>query len=159
MEVGRVVRLKTDNKDFSADGIKKGCFGVVVAANNGLTVLFVNESNIGDYAIRSVDESDLEITNEVVPNEYLYEIEKMMTDSNRASHTSLKSAKFKEYDEVEVIVEKDIYAKEGVYKGMQGTIIEKYAMQSKWYVIFTDMQTGCDIADICIDECDIKPVQ
>ena len=42
----------------------------------------------------------------------------------------------KEYDCVEVIVEKEKYAREGVHKGMQGTILDPRNIDGQWLVSF-----------------------
>ena len=44
----------------------------------------------------------------------------------------------KEYDCVEVIVEKEKYAREGVHKGMQGTILDPRNIDGQWLVSFLD---------------------
>ena len=42
----------------------------------------------------------------------------------------------KEYDDVKVIVEKERYAKEGVHKGMVGTILDPRRVEGDWLVVF-----------------------
>ena len=44
----------------------------------------------------------------------------------------------KEYDTVELIVDREEYNKEGVYKGMLGTIMSSYSIGGTWQVIFTE---------------------
>ena len=43
----------------------------------------------------------------------------------------------KEYDDVKVIVEKERYAKEGVHKGMVGTILDPRRVEGDWLVVLT----------------------
>ncbi|MDE6004793.1 MAG: hypothetical protein K2G88_05340, partial [Oscillospiraceae bacterium] len=64
----------------------------------------------------------------------------------------------KEYDLIEMIVEKDNYSKHGVHKGMRGVVMQNHAIMNKWYVIFSDNETGEDIADILVHENDFKVV-
>ena len=51
-------------------------------------------------------------------------------------------------DCVEVIVEKDSYAKEGVHKGMQGIIWEDEPKDGCWVVLFPQCGDKEDIADL-----------
>ena len=48
----------------------------------------------------------------------------------------------KEYDIVEVTVEKEEYAKQGVHKGMQGVILDPRNINGRWLVFFTDDPFG-----------------
>ena len=62
----------------------------------------------------------------------------------------------KEYDFVEVTVEKEKYAREGVHKGMQGTILDPRNINGQWLVYFADPVTGADTIGIPIKEEDLK---
>ena len=59
-------------------------------------------------------------------------------------------------DCVEVIVEKNKYAKEGVHKGMQGVIWEPESKDGAWVVLFTKYGEKEDIADLYINEEDLR---
>lgn len=59
-------------------------------------------------------------------------------------------------DCVEVIVEKDVYAKSGVHKGMQGWICDEQKVNDTWLVNFPQCGEKDDIAEISIKECDLK---
>ena len=65
----------------------------------------------------------------------------------------------KEYDFVEVMVEKEEYAKEGVHKGMQGTILDPRCIEESWLVYFEDPITFADTIGIPIKEKDLKIVE
>ena len=43
----------------------------------------------------------------------------------------------KEYDQVKVLVDKDEYAKEGVFKDMVGFIMDPRCINGRWLVIFS----------------------
>ena len=62
-------------------------------------------------------------------------------------------------DCVEVIVEKPLYAKEGVHKGMQGWICDNRFVNGTWLVNFPGYGENDDIAEISIDENDLKQIQ
>lgn len=61
----------------------------------------------------------------------------------------------KEMDCVEVIVEKEKYAKEGVHKGMQGWICFDECSNGYWLVNFPQYGEKDDIAEISIKEEDL----
>ena len=64
--------------------------------------------------------------------------------------------KIKYLDCVEVIVEKEKYAKEGVHKGMQGVIWLEESIGGGWDVYFPQYGDKEDIAEISIKEEDLK---
>ena len=62
----------------------------------------------------------------------------------------------KEMDCIEVIVEKEKYAAEGVHKGMQGWICDPHCVGGAWLVNFPQYGEKDDIAEISIHEDDMK---
>ncbi|MBQ9276489.1 MAG: hypothetical protein IJ226_02740 [Clostridia bacterium] len=65
----------------------------------------------------------------------------------------------RELDYVEVTVEKEKYAKEGVHKGMRGTILDPRNIDGCWLVYFSDPVTHADTIGIPINEIDLKVVE
>ena len=61
----------------------------------------------------------------------------------------------KELDCVEVITEKEAYAKHGVHKGMQGWICDARCVDGCWLVNFPRYGEQDDIAEIDILETDL----
>ncbi len=61
-------------------------------------------------------------------------------------------------DCVELIVEKDKYAKQGVHKGMQGWICLDDNNNGTWLVNFPQCGEKEDIAEISIKEEDLKEI-
>lgn len=61
-------------------------------------------------------------------------------------------------DCVEVIVEKDKYAREGVHMGMQGWICLEDCAEGYWLVNFPQYGEKDDIAEISIREEDLKQI-
>ena len=59
-------------------------------------------------------------------------------------------------EDVEVIVEKETYAKEGVHKGMQGWICHDRCVRGYWLINFPQCGEKDDIAEIDILEEDLK---
>ena len=64
----------------------------------------------------------------------------------------------KEMDNVEIIVEKEEYAKYGVHKGMQGWICLDDNRNNTWLVNFPQYGEKDDIAEIPIKEEDLKNI-
>ena len=64
----------------------------------------------------------------------------------------------KEIDNVEIIVEKEEYAKYGVHKGMQGWICLDDNRNNTWLVNFPQYGEKDDIAEIPIKEEDLKNI-
>ncbi len=64
----------------------------------------------------------------------------------------------KEMDCIEVIIEKETYAKEGVHKGMQGWICDPRHIDGCWLVNFPQYGAKSDIATIPIREEDLKEI-
>ena len=62
----------------------------------------------------------------------------------------------KEMDNVEIIVEKEEYAKYGVHKGMQGWICDDRNIDNSWLVNFPQCGEKEDVAEIPIKEDDLK---
>ena len=58
-------------------------------------------------------------------------------------------------DCVEVIVEKEKYAKDGVHKGMQGVIWDERKINGCWLVNFPGYGENADIAEIPVKEEDL----
>ena len=67
----------------------------------------------------------------------------------------MEVSKMKEMDCVEVIVEKEKYAKFGVHKGMQGWICFDDCSNGYWLVNFPQYGEKDDIAEISIKEEDL----
>lgn len=59
-------------------------------------------------------------------------------------------------DLVELINEKPIYTNTGVKVGDVGVIMSEKSTNGKWQVIFSEFYTVKDIADIMVDEDDLK---
>ncbi len=62
----------------------------------------------------------------------------------------------KEYDNVELLVDRPRYEREGVKKGMFGVIMSDDMDGDMVYVIFTKFYSGEDIADIAVYKSDLK---
>ena len=71
----------------------------------------------------------------------------------------MEISSMKEYDRVELIVEKEEYAKEGVHKGMDGWICDPRNIEGMWLVCFDQEGELPNIATIAVKEEDLKVVE
>ena len=61
-------------------------------------------------------------------------------------------------DTVELVTEKEKYAKHGVHKGMQGVIWLEESIDGTWDVFFDLLGEHAPIGDIAVKEEDLKPI-
>ena len=148
------VELNTEINELSERGIHKGCSGIILDIKADICfVRFRNYKNYGDYACVYVNEKYLNFNSHEI-KEHIAVWERFK-ETDKITKNSFKPQKFAEFDLVELIVEKEKYAKFGVHKGMQGVVMENYCIDSDYYVIFTEEGTGEDIADLCVHEDDL----
>ena len=149
-----IVKLKHNNQKYL--DCNKDYFGIITNMLSDMCeVLFFNEKNWGDYIILKINISNL-IFIKNLPEKYQRELENFITSNKFVNKEQFIQNKFNEYDLVEVTTEKEAYTKFGVHKGMKGVIMQNHAIKGGWYVIFTNEQTGEDIADVIINENDLK---
>lgn len=158
MKIYDDVRLNTELEELSVKGIHKGETGLLIEIDaNSCLVMFLNSLNYGDYAFVRVNKKHLSVC-EFKYDKKTDELRKMVATKD-LTKDSFKPQKFLEYDCVELIVEKEKYAKYGVHKGAKGAVMEDKCIDSCYYVIFTDYNTGYDIADLSVHEDDLVLVK
>lgn len=141
-------------------GITEGCGGIVVQIDEkAYHVLFMNGSNYGNGIFATVGKSDVEYLS-IFPVHFRAKLDEYLSsvDINDESDAFI-SCDVKEYDKVEMIVEKPEYSKEGVHKGTTGCVMASYAIRNRWLVIFSEEGTGKDIAELCVKREDFKVIE
>ena len=152
------VELVNDTEELSAKNIFKGIHGVLISyidLADEWIVKFFDDNNYGVFAVAKVKSKDLKYIRPYFPH-FLSELIEQINSPDFYSHTELKPPKFKEYDCVVLLNEKPQYVKEGLKKGDIGCVMCTHAIRNRWYVIFSDAETGDDIADLCVHEDDIE---
>ena len=141
-------------------GIEQGCGGIVIQeVKNACRILFMNPNNYGDGIFATVDKSDVDYIS-AFPVSFRAELDEYLSKADLNDETKkFIPCNVKEYDKVELIVEKYEYAKEGVHKGMTGCVTASYAIQNRWSVIFSEEETGKDIAELCVKREDFKVIE
>jgi hypothetical protein len=153
-----IVRLKDGADKYADSGIQGGEIGTVVDTLGARRlVMFFNKKDHGDYACVWTNDDDLLYLNGM-PEEVKKWIDDIVRREDFSAHKAFRRSDIKEYDQVEVVAEKEAYARQGVHKGMRGVVMTDHAIDGKWYVIFSEDGTGRDIADCVIDGDDLKRI-
>ena len=133
------VKLKNEVNDLQEKGIDVNTLGVLIyqiASSGQWIVMFLNPKNVGDYAVATVSERDL-IRLGSLPAAAISEVKEIANRPNFFERTSFLPVRFKEYDMVELTVDKPKYKKEGVKKGMRGCVMSEYAIKGQWQIKYS----------------------
>ncbi len=149
MKKSDLVKLKNDN--YKSHNLTKDMHGIVINANyDNADVLFFNPHNVGDYAIVNIKNTDLEPEKEKLPAE----LEKELLSESDSLKSRVKSVlvpiAINEYDMVELLVEKERYAKFGVHKGDVGCVMDNNAVQNYIEVDFSRIDKNGNYCGDCI---------
>ncbi len=149
MKKSDLVKLKNNN--YESHNLTKDMHGIVIKTNyDNADVLFFNPHNVGDYAIVNIRKEDLESEKEKLPAE----LEKELLSESDALKSRVKSVLvpvvINEYDMVELLVEKERYAKFGVHKGDVGCVMDNNAIQNYIEVDFSGIDKNGNYYGDCI---------
>ena len=135
--------------------------GIILETNDKTSkVIFLNEYNMGDYAVIKVDNIDIVSLNEKMPKSLLDLISEDLSKINE-NKRSFQAKQFDIYAQVELIVEKDKYTKHGIYKGDIGYIVEENAINNYVIVDFGRLDEKNNFVGdcICVNIEDLKIVK
>lgn len=150
------IRLMEEIEELNQKGIHKGYPGLIVKCDEDIyTVCFYNPYNFGEKAYAKVNKKFLTYSSRS-DKRIIRELDDYLKSENMEKHTHLTECDVKEYDAVELIVENPKYTKEGVHKGDRGCVISTYAIEGHWEIIFSERETGKDIAQIGVAREDFK---
>lgn len=137
--------------------------GIILSSNFDYSeVMFFNDNNIGESTICKIDNKSIKKEDIELPKNIIKEIDKYIKEnSNLEKDTILTKPKFKECDLVEVVVEKDKYAKHGVHCGDKGFIVLNEMIKNEMLVDFTGVDENGDIygEEISVNVNDLKLVE
>lgn len=141
-------------------GITQGCGGIIVQVNEkNCRVMFMNGNNYGNGIFATVSESDVKYLS-TFPMQFQTQLEDHLASVDINDETDrFILCEVKEYDKVEMIVEKPKYVIEGVHKGMTGCVMSSYAIKNEWLIVFSEEGTGKDIAELCVAREDFKVIE
>lgn len=138
------IELIEEVEELAQKGIHKGYDGVIVKMEGDIyTVCFYNSCNFGESAYAKVHKKYLTF---VMRDEgrIIREMEEHFPNVKMEKYTRLTECDVKEYDKVELLVEKPKYAFEGVHKGAQGCVLFPYAIEGKWGILFYNVGENND---------------
>jgi hypothetical protein len=160
MKVLEDVKLNEEIEELAHRGIHKGYEGTIAKINGDIyTVWFFNPKNYGEFAFAEVNKKYLIPDKIIYHQRLLLEMEEFLTNVKMEKYSCLTECDVKEYDAVELIVEKPKYSIHGVHKGDRGCVISTYAIDNQWEIIFSERGTGKDIAQIGVDREDFKIIE
>lgn len=160
MRVYDNIRLKEEVEELAQKGIHKGYNGLIVKIEGDIyTVCFFNPHNFGENAYAKVNKRFLRFSSRV-DEKIIREMEEFFPNEKTERYTHLTECDVKEYDKVQLLVEKPEYATEGVHKGDYGCVLQPYAIEGKWAVLFYNVGDGKDReAEIDVDREDFRIVE
>ncbi len=158
MKQWEYVTLTEELEDIAQNGIHKGYDGLITDIDGDIyTVWFTNSKNKGELAWAKIHKKYLALNSNIKLNRRLLElIKEFVSNVQMEKYTRLTECDVKEYDAVELVVEKPKYAIAGVHQGDRGCVISTYAVDNHWEIIFSERGTGKDIAQISVAREDFK---
>ena len=157
----KIIKLKNLKDEYKKLGLSKDSLGLLLNEKNSqCIIMFFNNVNQGDYLVHVMSETDLIITDMVLPNNLCSELEEYIENNadKIASKTNFEDIPFNECDYVELIVEKEKYSKYGLHKGDRGIIASNKATKNKILVDFGKEAEDFD-GFISVDFEDVKKVE
>ena len=149
-----LVSLKNLKREYKSKHLYENANGIVLEnlPAGKVLVLFLNDKIHGDYAVLEIPISDLKKENFKMPQKMIEIIEKSdkLKDEKVLKKNSFEKLKFNECDWVELIVEKEEYAKEGIHKGETGVVAIDYAIDNDILVDFSGIDENGEYYGECI---------
>lgn len=155
------VELIANLEELSKKGIFKGYGGTVVKVYNcSCLVWFSNPKNVGEFAFAKVKKEFLKFKfSKIFSAEIIEEMKETMENIDIDKYDSLSIINVEEYDKIELLVDKPEYNEEGVFKGMTGCVLEPYAINGKWAILFDNVGENADESvEILVSQKDFKVI-
>lgn len=161
MKVLEDVKLNEELEELAQRGIHKGYEGTIAKINGDIyTVWFFNPNNRGEFAFAEVNKKYLIPDKIVYPERLLLEMEEFFANVKMDFNKCLTECDVKEYDKVELLVEKPQYAFEGVHKGAQGCVLFPYAIEGRWGILFYNVgENNDEEVELNLDREDFKVIE
>lgn len=138
------VKLIEEVEELAQRGIHKGYHGLIVKINGDIyTVCFYNSYNFGESAYAEVNGKHLVFIFRA-EERTIQEMEDFFPNEKIDFNKCLTECDVKEYDKVELLVEKPKYAIEGVHKGANGCVLFPYAIEGRWGILFYNVGENND---------------
>lgn len=139
MKVYDDIRLIEEVEELAKRGIHKGYHGLIVGMDNEIcTVCFFNPYNFGESIYAKVNQRFLKFSSRS-EERIIQEMEEHFPNVKMDFNKCFTECDVKEYDVVQLIVEKPQYAIEGVHKGAYGCVQFPYAIDGRWCILFSNV--------------------
>ncbi len=144
------VELINLKEEYNAYNLYLNAKGFVIESyEESSKIFFFNAFNEGDYAFVEVLNEDLKPTKEQ-PSKLLKDMIEKDLNKFTPKEKGFKPKKFKAYEQVQLLVEEERYAKYGVHKGDIGTIMEDVEIQDCILVDFGRLDENNNYYGDCI---------
>ena len=160
MRVYDNIELNEEVEELAKRGIHKGYDGVIVKMEGDIyTVCFYNSYNFGESVYAKVHKKYLVFV--MRDNERIIrEMEEHFPNERMDFNKCLTECDVKEYDKVELLVEKPKYAFEGVHKGANGCVLFPYAIEGRWGILFYNVgENNDEEIELNVDREDFKIIE
>lgn len=142
-----IVKL-LDASRYKENGLSKNMHGIQVdVMGDKSKVLFFDENSLVDAIVVVVENDDLFIEKEKIPEKYRYELENKV---NKIKNDRFSDLKFKSYDIVELMVSDEKYRKYGIEKGQRGCVME-YVSKNRVLVDFSGVDDNGNYYGDCLE--------
>ena len=144
--------IKITNKDLLVKyNLSDDAHGIVIVAReHDADVLFFNPQNVGEHILVNVNKRDLTIESEKLPQSTQTELANKLDTIVKNAKTTFSPMPVQEYDMVELLVEKEKYAKYGIHKGARGYVQSTTAIQNNIEVDFTQIDENGECSGECL---------
>ena len=134
-----LINLKNDIP-YKKYGLEKNTHGIIIdVLQNHVQVLFFNPLNNNEFTLIYINKSDIDLDKEVISENIKSMLEKNIEKLKLKENYTFTSPKFKLFDKVELIVEKDKYVKFGLHKGEIGFIIDNIVISNSIEIDFPNL--------------------
>ena len=134
-----LISLKNESP-YKKYGIEKNLHGIIIdILQNHIQVLFFNPRNNDEITLLYVNKSDIYLDKEMLPENIKIELEKNIDKLKTKENSIFTTPKFKLFDKVELIVDKEKYSKFGLHNGDIGFVIDDVIISGNIEIDFPDL--------------------
>lgn len=134
-----LISLKNDTP-YKKYGVEKNMHGLIIdVLQNHAQILFFIPRNNDEFTLIYLNKSDIALDREVLPENIKSMLDMNIKKLKSKENFVFTTPKFKLYDKVELVVEKDKYAKLGLHKGEIGFIIDDIIIDNRIEIDFTNL--------------------
>lgn len=145
-----LVKLIND-KPYKSKNLHTNMHGIVIdSKKDELKILLFNTENLGDYVVADINEQDVIIEENTLPNEIQTELKKNLNKIISKAKPTLTKININNYDKVELLVEDTKYSKFGIHKGYTGCVVNNTAIKNYIEVDFGGVDKNGNFYGDCI---------